>query len=138
MRERYGCKNGHTWLPGQTNLAFCVLCGAPAQSIPPEYDTDEKWSAALGLCKESKMQTYRSKPAKVQAMLFTGEPAMVQKARKLGANLLSPTGPAMPWKVRTLEGFVQIPRGHYLICGMKGEWYPCDPEVFAARWELDE
>ena len=33
------------------------------------------------------------------------------------------------------ETYVKVNRDDYIIKGMKGEFYPCDPEVFKAKYE---
>lgn len=38
------------------------------------------------------------------------------------------------WQVKTLEGWVDMPYGSYLIKGTNNEFYPCDPDVFEKRW----
>ena len=38
-------------------------------------------------------------------------------------------------RVKTLEGEVQAPPGHWLIRGVQGEFYPCDPNIFEATYE---
>ncbi len=40
--------------------------------------------------------------------------------------------------VRTLEGSYTALRGDMLIKGIKGELYPCKPDIFAATYELVE
>ncbi|WP_206435703.1 hypothetical protein [Actinobaculum sp. 352] len=37
--------------------------------------------------------------------------------------------------IRTLEGDMRASIGHYIIKGVKGEFYPCDPDIFAATYE---
>ena len=37
-------------------------------------------------------------------------------------------------EVHTLEGWVAMPYGSYLIKGTNNEFYPCDPDVFENRW----
>ncbi|MCC6952333.1 MAG: hypothetical protein IT433_12930 [Phycisphaerales bacterium] len=43
-----------------------------------------------------------------------------------------------PWGVATLEGFHVASPGDWIITGVKGERYPCKPDVFAATYELAE
>ena len=38
-------------------------------------------------------------------------------------------------KIRTLEGEMDVPYGHYIIKGVKGEYHACDPEIFAQTYE---
>lgn len=39
------------------------------------------------------------------------------------------------WYVQTLEGPLNISEGDWIIRGVKGEFYPCKPDVFAATYE---
>jgi len=40
--------------------------------------------------------------------------------------------------IRTLEGLLRADLGDWIIRGVKGEFYPCKPDVFAATYELVE
>ena len=37
--------------------------------------------------------------------------------------------------IRTLEGDMRAEIGDYIIRGVKGEFYPCKPDIFAATYE---
>jgi hypothetical protein len=37
--------------------------------------------------------------------------------------------------VKTLEGVLQASKGDYIIKGIKGEIYPCKPDIFEATYE---
>ena len=37
---------------------------------------------------------------------------------------------------RTLEGDMRASKGDYIIRGLKGEFYPCKPDVFEKKYEL--
>lgn len=37
--------------------------------------------------------------------------------------------------IRTLEGEMRAERGDWIIRGVKGELYPCKPDIFAATYE---
>lgn len=39
------------------------------------------------------------------------------------------------FEVETLEGTMRGNAGDYLICGVKGEFYPCKPDIFEATYE---
>lgn len=39
------------------------------------------------------------------------------------------------WGIETLEGFMLIGDGDWIIRGIKGEVYPCKPDIFAATYE---
>lgn len=37
--------------------------------------------------------------------------------------------------IHTLEGDMHASKGDWLICGVKGEFYPCKPDVFEMTYE---
>lgn len=37
--------------------------------------------------------------------------------------------------IRTLEGDLKVSPGDWIITGVKGERYPCKPDIFAATYE---
>ena len=40
--------------------------------------------------------------------------------------------------IRTLEGVMTAEAGDWIIRGVKGEFYPCKPDIFAATYEAVE
>jgi hypothetical protein len=40
--------------------------------------------------------------------------------------------------IRTPEGELFVPPGYYIITGVKGEHYPCKPDIFEMTYELVE
>lgn len=40
--------------------------------------------------------------------------------------------------VKTLEGFMRVTPGDWIIKGVTGEFYPCKPDIFAATYEPAE
>lgn len=40
--------------------------------------------------------------------------------------------------IRTLEGDMAAPYGHWIIKGVAGVFYPCDPDIFEKTYELSE
>jgi len=36
------------------------------------------------------------------------------------------------------QQYIYCPEGHYIIKGIKGEFYPCEPEVFYATYDIVE
>ena len=38
-------------------------------------------------------------------------------------------------EIETLEGYMKASFGDYIIKGIKGEFYPCKPDVFIATYE---
>ena len=41
-------------------------------------------------------------------------------------------------EIYTLEGVMRADRGDYIIRGVKGELYPCKPDIFEATYERAE
>lgn len=39
------------------------------------------------------------------------------------------------WHIPTLEGDMTISDGDYVIRGVKGEFYPCKPDIFEVTYE---
>lgn len=40
--------------------------------------------------------------------------------------------------IKTLEGYMTVSPGDYIITGVKGEKYPCKPDIFTATYEAIE
>lgn len=43
-----------------------------------------------------------------------------------------------PWDcgtIKTLEGYLEVRPGDWIITGVKGEHYPCKPDIFEATYE---
>jgi hypothetical protein len=41
-------------------------------------------------------------------------------------------------EIRTLEGYVLVTPGDWIITGVKGEHYPCKPDIFELTYEVAE
>lgn len=39
------------------------------------------------------------------------------------------------WIVKTLEGYMRVTPGDWIITGVKGEHYPCKPDIFSMTYE---
>lgn len=87
---------------------------------------------------------YRKKPVIIDAVRWTG--ANLNECQAfLGEDYIrfmrqppTPTGTPHTLFIATLEGEMEAPVGHWLIQGVKGEHYSCDPDVFAATYEPAE
>ena len=81
-----------------------------------------------------KVRKYRKKPVVVEAVRFTTETNL----RKSFPDIEIWNG--MPDSVievyiKTLEGKVKISEWDYIIKGIKGEYYPCKPDIFEDTYE---
>lgn len=82
------------------------------------------------------MAKYRKKPIVVDAVLWTGD--LMPVAELLGRatyytveKLAGDLALYMP----SFGGIMRADVGDYIIMGVKGELYPCKPDVFAATYE---
>jgi hypothetical protein len=84
------------------------------------------------------MTTYRKKPVVIDATQWNrhgDHPAVVviPADHPIDRNAIDPA--AFGW-VPTLEGGHIVTPGDWIITGVKGEHYPCKPDIFAATYEL--
>jgi hypothetical protein len=85
------------------------------------------------------MAKYRKKSVVIEAMQFTEETKnqvadFVTDYRLLG---FSPDGrPTLV--IETVEGFMAATIGDWVIKGVKGEFYPCQPDIFQASYDFVE
>lgn len=75
------------------------------------------------------MKKYRKKPVVIEAMKLTRERAEIIRAWCGGE------GDAGGVLINTLEGTHLAAWGDYVIKGIKGEFYPCKPDIFKATYE---
>lgn len=75
---------------------------------------------------------YRKKPVVIEAMQCTYEnvPAILAWVGS-SARLVSEGAVA----IDTLEGEMWATEGDFVIKGIKGEFYPCKPDIFQATYE---
>ena len=92
------------------------------------------------------MARYRKKPVEIEAIQNLGEWAPIIEwldSLAPGGMALIPYGtrPAITrnedgtLNIDTLEGRMLCRKGDYVICGIKGEFYPCDPDIFKATYD---
>jgi hypothetical protein len=80
------------------------------------------------------MPLYRKKPVTIQADQFTGTADAAGEQSFLGFPILNDErGPHLI--IPTLEGTHRADPGDWIITGVKGEQYPCKPDVFALTYE---
>ncbi len=74
------------------------------------------------------MSKFRKKPVVIEAVLFNG------KNHDEVASFCSPTaikvGGNFTLIIPTLEGDHTANKGDWIIKGVKGEFYPCKPDIF--------
>jgi len=72
---------------------------------------------------------YRKKPVVIEATQWfkIGDHPMVKKHFDSGMGYID-----------TLEGMMMVTAGDYIITGVKGEHYPCKPDIFEMTYERIE
>jgi hypothetical protein len=83
------------------------------------------------------MGKFRKKPVEVEAILFTGQNYDVVK-EFMGVDYLAwhpERGTAISVTIKTLEGDMKAQPNDWIIKGVKGEFYPCKPDIFEATYE---
>jgi hypothetical protein len=85
---------------------------------------------------------YRKKPVVIEAMQFDGTiRCLADINAEMGSNAtFRPSdGPDFGFAViSTLEGEMVASPQDFIIRGVKGEFYPCKPDIFAATYEPAE
>ena len=84
------------------------------------------------------MSKYRKKPISIEAVHYVGEtvimPDWIREAFKSGILFYDEDD----LYVETLEGTMLVSVGDYIIKGVKGELYPCKPDIFEMTYEKEE
>lgn len=81
---------------------------------------------------------YRKKPVVIEAVLWTG-------GRECFGGTIRPFCDKAIWHynhdtlaIETTEGIMTVQPGDWIIRGVKGEYYPCKPDIFDATYEKVE
>lgn len=75
------------------------------------------------------MPIFRKKPVHIEAVQYTGDNL---------ADILKFVGKVKTGggcRIETLEGTMEAMPGDWIIRGVKGEFYPCKPDIFTATYE---
>jgi hypothetical protein len=84
---------------------------------------------------------YRKKPVVIEAWLWDETRTTFDK---IGCTAMSCCGhqdtPDLMHSIRitTLEGTMYVDKGDYIIKGVKGEFYPCKPDIFLMTYDKIE
>ena len=76
---------------------------------------------------------YRKKPVEVEAIQYNGRNS-ADIHEFCGEFVREPVGEEY-LEIVTLEGIMRAQPGDYIIKGVKGEFYPCKPDVFEQTYE---
>jgi len=79
------------------------------------------------------MAQYRKKPVTIEAMEVTID-NVDELVEFCEGNLKS--HPLVGVVIETLEGKMNVSVGDFIIKGVKGEFYPCKPDIFYMTYEF--
>lgn len=78
------------------------------------------------------MTKYKKKPVVIEAIRFIG--SNYEEIREfIDQNTLCSD---LSIVISTLEGDMVAQKGDYIIKGVKGEFYPCKPDIFEETYEV--
>lgn len=83
------------------------------------------------------MPIYRKKPIEIEAQQYTGENGHLFRHWGKGEIEEGRDGDGEPpyLSISTPEGVMLCHPGSWVIKGVKGEFYPCKPDIFEATYE---
>jgi hypothetical protein len=81
---------------------------------------------------------YRKKPIVIEAVQWTGD-NLTEMSNFMPSNIWELTGGELSaLEIKTLEGnHLAMPKD-FIIKGVKGEFYPCKPDIFEMTYEAAE
>lgn len=81
------------------------------------------------------MRKFRKKPVVIEAIRWDVDLECEAAIEKWGCKFqVRPDNPDY-LIIETLEGLMQVNPWDWIIKGVKGEFYPCKPDIFAATYE---
>ena len=75
---------------------------------------------------------FRKKPVVIEAIQFDGT---LSSLEAFAIPEVSQEFGSRTAQIYTLEGVMTAEPGDWIICGVKGEFYPCKPDIFEATYE---
>ncbi len=83
---------------------------------------------------------YRKKPVEIEAVEWNGANHLITETfmKGSGASIDYSEYQLGVIKIPTLEGVMDARVGDYIIKGVKGEFYPCKPDIFKLTYEKVE
>lgn len=81
---------------------------------------------------------YKKIPVEIEAWIWDGSVAILEKLVNMAEAKIVMTADHKELKITTLEGVMTANLGDYIIKGVKGEFYPCKPDIFKLTYEKVE
>lgn len=80
------------------------------------------------------IKSYVKKPVEIQAVLYDGTPESLDDLTEFGVDISRVDGDKII--IPTLEGNMRASVGDFVIKGLRGEYYPCKPDIFWQTYNL--
>ena len=85
------------------------------------------------------MPEFRKRPVVIEAEQYVPGGQTLIEAWMIGHGARDHFGVSYDKvQIMTLEGIMEASPGDWIIRGVKGEFYPCKPDIFAATYEAVE
>jgi hypothetical protein len=81
------------------------------------------------------MPNFRKKPVVIEAWQFDGSWASASPIIQMADSMSWTDSNGGQIEIDTLEGAMTASAGDWIIKGVKGEFYPCKPDIFTATYE---
>jgi len=78
---------------------------------------------------------YRKKPVVIDAIQWKGGNDLTEIKQFAGEAFFCWHIHTDSISIETLEGMINASKGDWIIKGVKGEFYPCKPDIFEATYE---
>ena len=79
---------------------------------------------------------YKTKPVEIEAVEYIGSNTIeISKFTGISLNDLGVAPFVNKLVIKTLEGKMTASVGDFIIKGLKGEFYPCKPDIFNMKYE---
>lgn len=78
----------------------------------------------------------RKRPVIVDFELYDGTPTSVDRIIDMYGKTKGINNSPEGLYIITLEGTMRVDKGNYVIKGIKGEIYPCKPEIFKDTYDV--
>ena len=79
---------------------------------------------------------YKTKPVEIEAEQYTiNSSKLMEGVCYSNHNKEDASLEILPAHIHTLEGVMTVSDGDYVIKGLKGEFYPCKPDIFEMKYE---
>lgn len=80
------------------------------------------------------MAKYKTKPCEIEAVKWDG--LNIKEIKAFVGDSFEYNAAKLSVTIHTLEGNMRADVGDYIIKGLRGEFYPCKPDVFEKKYEL--